>query len=309
MWWNIGFCGELGLMIIGTVWIICILRKRKDINESSLKERLKEPKEENGNKNSDAFEKISTPENKTRTGDKTEKPESEKNHKNFLKKFFSHCSSYWILGIVILLIGFDIAIHIPIIDIKCSYFGAIIGFVGVLATFIVVSNYAQVRDVERKTNKTIKDTEKKFKEELNEIKNEFNRKISNTEIGLNKKIDMEHINTEESLYINSVDTALVSGDLKTMLTSYIHLISYAALNCLRNCKFDNGLISYIDTNDLQKRVDAAKNIISIIKKTNYKMTIDENNKKWHLSMLSGIRNILNVDDIVQFIENISLEND
>jgi hypothetical protein len=75
-------------------------------------------------------------------------------------------NNWYIVGIIIILIGFDIFIHIPIVDIQSSYFGAIIGFVGVLATFIVVSNYAQVKDIE-----------KKFNERANKLELAFDKKI------------------------------------------------------------------------------------------------------------------------------------
>lgn len=77
-------------------------------------------------------------------------PDESLSKENWIKKLLKH--NWFIVGVIIILIGFDIYIHIPIVDIKCSYFGAIMGFVGILATFIVVGNFAQVKDIEGKFN-------------------------------------------------------------------------------------------------------------------------------------------------------------
>jgi len=71
-------------------------------------------------------------------------------------------NNWFIVGIIIILICFDIAIHIPIIDIKCNYFGAMISFIGILATFIVISNYVQVKDIKEETNKQISSMKTEF---------------------------------------------------------------------------------------------------------------------------------------------------
>jgi len=101
-------------------------------------------------------------------------------------------NNWFVVGIIIILIGFDIFIHIPIIDIKCNYFSAMIGFVGVLATFIVVSNYAQVKEIERKTNT-----------QLSIIKNDFNEKINkiNSDLGIMSK---QIKDTIENVLVNDV---------------------------------------------------------------------------------------------------------
>jgi hypothetical protein len=90
-----------------------------------------------------------------------------------MKSFFY--SNWFALIIIIVLIGFDIAIHIPVINIECNYFGAMIGFVGVLATFVVISNYAQVKEIEKKFDKAIADTERRFNESLAEIEEKIER--------------------------------------------------------------------------------------------------------------------------------------
>jgi uncharacterized membrane protein len=82
-----------------------------------------------------------------------------------MKKLLSKLNKNWfIVGIIIILIGVDISIHIPIIDIKSSYFGAIISFIGIIATFIVIGNYAQVHNIKEEYNNYQKTTDKKIEQ-------------------------------------------------------------------------------------------------------------------------------------------------
>jgi len=81
-----------------------------------------------------------------------------------MKIFF--CSNWFALILIILFVGFDIAIHIPIVNIESNYFGAMVGFIGVIATFVVIGNYAQVKDMERRFDKSIEDIETKVNESL-----------------------------------------------------------------------------------------------------------------------------------------------
>lgn len=51
---------------------------------------------------------------------------------------------------IIIILGIVLFSCIPAINTGDKYAGAILGLVGVLTTFIVVSNYAQVKDIESK---------------------------------------------------------------------------------------------------------------------------------------------------------------
>jgi hypothetical protein len=168
---------ELGLIALGVLRIGCHLKKRKKIDESlspQKSDESNEPPKENNNDDGGASKKTCHSENKT------EKPALDKSHKNFWEKAFSCYASYWILGIVIILIGFDIAIHIPIIDIKCSYFGAIIGFVGILATFVVISNYAQVKEVKDEFAGKIGGLEKLIDGEISKRIEDYDHTVTGT---------------------------------------------------------------------------------------------------------------------------------
>lgn len=68
----------------------------------------------------------------------------------------------YIIVILIVLLGIDICFHISscVIDNQ----NIILTFVGILATFIVVSNYSQVRVVKEELDQRAKDLEEKFNE-------------------------------------------------------------------------------------------------------------------------------------------------
>lgn len=58
-------------------------------------------------------------------------------------------SNWFLLGIIIILLGVIIFCLIPRIDTTDNYVGLVLAFIGVLATFIVVGNYVQIQDVKK----------------------------------------------------------------------------------------------------------------------------------------------------------------
>jgi hypothetical protein len=80
------------------------------------------------------------------------------------------CNNWLIVGVVIILLGFDFYCHIPTIDI--SNIGLVLSFIGVLATFVVISNYAQVHKIERKVENFDKEI-RKLKKEIELLKNDI----------------------------------------------------------------------------------------------------------------------------------------
>jgi hypothetical protein len=83
---------------------------------------------------------------------------------NCIKKFL--CNHWFWIGIIIILLGTILFCLVPRIDINENYAGIVLGFVGILATFIVVSNYAQVKDIENKFETKIKDLKKENQREM-----------------------------------------------------------------------------------------------------------------------------------------------
>jgi hypothetical protein len=109
--------------------------------------------------------------------------------KSLLSKVISWFNNYWIIVIIIALMCIDICCHISWNIIESDHI--VLTFVGVLATFVVVSNYSQVKEVKDESNVRISD-----------IKNELDHKYD-------KRM------TELSDNVNSL-SAMV-GALKTTL--------------------------------------------------------------------------------------------
>lgn len=73
---------------------------------------------------------------------------------------------YLIIGILAVIIPLIVAVIIIIVQKECELYlnanDTILLFVGILATFVVVSNYAQVKEVERKAEEHKKDLDDKI---------------------------------------------------------------------------------------------------------------------------------------------------
>jgi predicted nuclease with TOPRIM domain len=72
------------------------------------------------------------------------------------------CKDWYLWGIVIILLGAILFSQIPYFKINNNYIGLILGFVGILATFIVVSNYSQVQEVKKEARKEIEINKKEI---------------------------------------------------------------------------------------------------------------------------------------------------
>jgi len=100
------------------------------------------------------------------------------NLKSKISKFVSY---YWLFGILLVLLGFDIAYHFCCCKIASE--GIILVLIGILATFVVVGNYAQVKDIENKMEERIKSLEseihdvKKIKEDIKQTLKNGNQSI------------------------------------------------------------------------------------------------------------------------------------
>lgn len=108
---------------------------------------------------------------------------------------------YWFLWIIIttliiVLLGVSICCHISSCVIKNE--NVVLTFVGILATFVVVSNYAQVKDIERKADE--------HKKELESRISVLEGKVSKTnddmiDIKLNSSDNVKYMRFEVSLII------------------------------------------------------------------------------------------------------------
>ncbi|MDR1542866.1 MAG: hypothetical protein LBS50_00355 [Prevotellaceae bacterium] len=88
----------------------------------------------------------------------------------FLSKLQKLISNFWVVFILICLLVIDIAFHI-----SHSVFDSqnlVLGFVGILATFIVVSNYMQVKEIEKVFDKKNIELQSKIDEKIRIIESE-----------------------------------------------------------------------------------------------------------------------------------------
>jgi hypothetical protein len=114
---------------------------------------------------------------------------------------------------VILLLGTDIALHISCEVITSDHI--ILVFVGILATFIVVSNYAQVKEIENKFDRKAKELEDILDERISRATNNL------------AKIAMQK-DCEGNILANIQNVAVLSQT--TDADSIVTAISYCALN-------------------------------------------------------------------------------
>ncbi|MDR2407952.1 MAG: hypothetical protein LBE13_07565 [Bacteroidales bacterium] len=132
--------------------------------------------------NSEKEKEAKEPQEKTQKSDKNKKKEDgKKSPQNIKDKFYKILSQYFLLGLIIILLGFIFASKFEYFEYKENYVGLILAFVGILATFIVVSNYAQVKEAKDEFSTKVKEAEKKFDEKKEEIEVAFNRKIEISE--------------------------------------------------------------------------------------------------------------------------------
>ena len=150
---------------------------------------------------------------------------------------------FWI-GIIIILLGAILFCQIPYMHIQNNFVGVILAFIGILTTFIVISNYAQVKDIESNVNNKIddivSDTEEKIANLEHEIRTKSETSIKSIELlreeyrdALEKTIDMQKGIYEaqvRSYYpklieyleiISSVDKANIWKDKKLINALYL----------------------------------------------------------------------------------------
>jgi hypothetical protein len=111
---------------------------------------------------------------------------------------------YFIAGVIIILIGAILFCLIPRVDMHENYASILLSFVGILATFIVIGNYAQVKDIESKFDRKMVELNNKItdqnriKKELDEIKDSLTEAVANVN---NINADL---NCEKQFFLNAI---------------------------------------------------------------------------------------------------------
>jgi hypothetical protein len=155
--------------------------------------------------------------------------------------------NHWFLwGIIIILLGTIIFCLIPEMDITDNYASVVLGFVGILATFIVISNYAQVKEVKDESSAqitSIKDNlEKEYKKRITELNNSVDEKIEDLTATVNvlkttvailaknkrtslepstyKILEIDHQKVVDNYYVLVKDIPIETEYLKTFVEQF-----------------------------------------------------------------------------------------
>lgn len=195
------------------------------------------------------------------------------------KKENSVYKYFFVIFLLIILIGIEFYFHISYVCITEE--SIVLSFVGILATFIVVSNYAQVKSIEESTRNEIE----KFKKEISELtirqKQEFydlsyeNIKI---EIGLfeadfenKKKEDIEKFFDKMNVYLEESNNKNIHSRIINFCTNILRTDNSDVLNliCFR---IDNIFTSHLSvknhTEEVFSLLNSLKNAICVNFKKN-----------------------------------------
>jgi NADH:ubiquinone oxidoreductase subunit 3 (subunit A) len=206
--------------------------------------------------------------NSTKTTDFGKKPP--KNRNNWFCRLFKN--HWFLIVILIVLLAVDICLKIsPNVITKESI---VLTFVGILATFVVVGNYFQVKEIE-----------KKFDDKTNGLDSKINSNIN----VLKRKIELESIDAYESLYANLAYSSMKFKDYKTAFSSNICLIDYGLKK----------------GNNIHVRLKIIREIIKIIEESDYNYSISSSDEILYLSILNTINNI-DIMDVTEFIKSKTL---
>jgi hypothetical protein len=251
-------------MLVSFIYIVIIISNHskigQQINKKAMEQELKSEELE------DEIKK------------KCNKSKKEKEKRCKVLDFFH--SDWFLRGIIIIILGAILFFLIPVI--QENYVGGILTFVGILATFIVVSNYAQVQEVKKES-----------KRELEKSKEGLEQKfMSHTKDVEGKLASLVH-------YVNAVRYEQMKNVFKGYdLSATIFDCYISAMACLSD-------VSNIETKTINPLLSGISQIIdctdaqSIVK--NYrKVNIKKNN-----SCISLLRKIDGDDKIIKFIKDVN----
>ena len=102
------------------------------------------------------------------------------------------CWVYWVWLIVIVSLGLSVSSLFIRVgynwNVEIVSISIILAFVGILATFVVISNYAQAREIKNEYDKKTKELESKFEEKTVVVENKFKSEIQAIEKLFNEKL-------------------------------------------------------------------------------------------------------------------------
>jgi uncharacterized membrane protein (DUF485 family) len=271
MWWNIVFCVELGLIAIGITISTVFLYKLKHNKNLQLNE--KPTNEKPDEESTDQPQKDN------------KEPESKRKYPNKIPAWF------WIL--IASIGGAIVFIFIMILFQKWLGFqvnyenGAttiVLAFVGIAATFVVVSNYAQVKDIENKFEQKIlkidseldKKTEELQKNNDEQIKQSLNNSffIMALENFFYFMRSDNHDPNKSIMYLSNATKYMKDVRNKVFIEEFLHE-SYLLIDKYFNSIDDECIDIFIE--GLQENSTVDKEIAKLI--AYIKKKLDERNKE------------------------------
>jgi hypothetical protein len=211
---------------------------------------------------------------------------------------------YWTWLISIVSLGFSIAAIFSCYSIKWNVevvsTAIILTFVGVLATFVVISNYVQVKDIERKFDDKIRGVNSDFSlrmDRVNKIANEGDVKMLEYEIRVNKianENDVKILEYKILLHYYTLE-GLVDYNSRNYTSSLLNCIkalnSLNLLNTLTQYSFPNSAyyIKRLSAEDIQTKIQ-----------------ISEDEKNAYVKIANEYRGEVR-SELIEFINNLSIK--
>lgn len=231
------------------------------------------------------------------------------------------------------IIFFAITIYMLVkLDIPDS--SIVIALIGALATFVVIGNYAQVKEIETKFRSEVKQVKEDYNNQTEELKRKIEAQIEATESALQKRAnsillhsEINNINrtfyTDEGLFDDKrrIVAFQTGGDIASMYKmSFIVELdrSFEALKKVRELqnKFGYDIPNGInDDPDLKKSIDKIvvhlKKILVYIKDHSLKIHLDAHVADSYMEIIRGIHSISNDDMalMIQILQSLSLPSD
>lgn len=170
--------------------------------------------------------------------------------KGYVKERFS--ANYVLVSLFVASVAAILLIVAAVISSKCFDFyidnkDVVLTFVGIIATFIVVTNYAQVIEIKHQFSERAKETEGNLKSSITESKGEFNKNINKIASSI-KELDNEKGKQAKELYLKNLAFVITyhNDKMRQLAEDIVNRM------CSDTYVFDN--VTYLDDNNQQHTV-------------------------------------------------------
>jgi hypothetical protein len=183
--------------------------------------------------------------------------------------------------------------------ISYKYFGfalspdnVVVTFVGILATFVVVSNYMQVLEIKKEFETKISGMESKYEKDINEVKVTTTAQVSSIDNKLNSIYEM-HVKIIRAMEYFETGKLHLENNISVSLSFYIN--SLELLNCVREDEITNIVMEAIDrlrkmAVEDHKRLGENQIRLSHGDKIKYIKTLSESKHKLSANLVKWIKN-------------------